>query len=201
MTPANAMKLNAVALYAISAVLLVAFYFQFALGELPCPLCLLQRVAFTALAVGPILTLRHGPRPGHYGLIILAALLGAAIASRQVLLHIMPGDAGYGSALLGYHFYTWALLGFVAAIAASAAMLLFPDQFAEQAPPLGLIETVAVWLIFAVTLANGGERAARVRLYLVSRNARALRAALQAGLSRAAPGRSELGEDGVVDGL
>ncbi len=51
MTPANAMKLNAVALYAISAVLLVAFYFQFALGELPCPLCLLQRVAFTALAV------------------------------------------------------------------------------------------------------------------------------------------------------
>jgi disulfide bond formation protein DsbB len=104
MTPANAMKLNAVARYAISAVLLVAFYFQFALGELPCPLCLLQRVAFTALAVGPILTLRHGPRPGHYGLIVLAALLGAAIASRQVLLHIIPGDAGYGSALHGYHF-------------------------------------------------------------------------------------------------
>ncbi|MGZ5914117.1 MAG: disulfide bond formation protein B [Hyphomicrobium sp.] len=157
MTPANAMKLNAVALYAITAVLLVAFYFQFALGELPCPLCLLQRVAFTALAVGPILTLRHGPRPGHYGLIILAALLGAAIASRQVLLHITPGDAGYGSALLGYHFYTWALLGFVAAIAASAAMLLFPAQFAKQAPPLGLIENAAVWLIFAVTLANGAS--------------------------------------------
>jgi disulfide bond formation protein DsbB len=104
MTPANAMKLNAVALYAISAVLLVAFYFQFALGELPRPLCLLKRVAFTALAVGPILTLRHGPRPGHYGLIVLAALFGAAIASRQVLLHIMQGDWGYGSALLGYRF-------------------------------------------------------------------------------------------------
>jgi disulfide bond formation protein DsbB len=101
MTPANAMKLNAVALCAISAVLLVAFYFQFALGELPCPcpLCLLQRLAFTALAVGPILTLRHGPRAGHYGLIVLAALLGAAIASRQVLLYIMQGDSGYGSAL------------------------------------------------------------------------------------------------------
>jgi len=76
MTPANALKLNALALYAIAAVLLAAFYFQFALGELPCPLCLLQRVAFTALAVGPVLTLRHGPRPGHYGLIILAGLLG-----------------------------------------------------------------------------------------------------------------------------
>src|ERR1700693_5531538 len=110
MTPANAMKLNALALYASAAVLLAAFYLQFALSELPCPLCLLQRVAFTGLAVGPILTLRHGPRPAHYGLIILAGLVGAALASRQVLLHIMPGDPGYGSALNGYHFYTWAFI-------------------------------------------------------------------------------------------
>lgn len=157
MTPANAVKLNALALYAIAAVLLAAFYFQLALSELPCPLCLLQRVAFTALAVGPVLTLRHGPRPGHYGLIILAGLLGAAIASRQVLLHIMPGDAGYGSALLGYHFYTWAFLCFVAAIAAGAVMLLFPGQFAEAAPPLGAFEVAAVWLMLAVTLANGAS--------------------------------------------
>jgi disulfide bond formation protein DsbB len=157
MTPATAVKLNALALYAIAAVLLAAFYFQFVLAELPCPLCLLQRVAFTALAVGPVLTLRYGPRPPHYGLIILAALLGAAIASRQVLLHIMPGDAGYGSALLGYHFYTWAFICFVAAIAASAAMLLFPDQFAEGAPPLGLFEVAAVWLMLIVTLANGAS--------------------------------------------
>ena len=155
MTPAKAMNLNALALYAIAAVLLAAFYVQFAGGELPCPLCLLQRVAFTALAVGPFLTLRHGPRPGHYGLIILAGLLGAAVASRQMLLHIMPGDAGYGSTLLGYHFYTWAFFSFVAAIAASAVMLLFPGQFAEGVPPLGTFAIAAVWLMFAVTLANG----------------------------------------------
>jgi len=67
----------------------------------------------------------------------------------------MPGDAGYGSALLGYHFYTWALLCFVAAIAASAVMLLFPGQFAEGAPLLGAFEVAAVWLILLVTLANG----------------------------------------------
>ena len=156
MTAANAMKLNALALYAIAAVLLAAFYFQFALGELPCPLCLLQRVALTGLAVGPVLTLRHGPRPAHYGLIILAGLLGATIASRQVLLHITPGDPGYGSALMGYHFYTWALLCFVAAIAASAVMLLFRGQFAEDVPPLGAFELAAVWIMLAVTLANGG---------------------------------------------
>ena len=61
MTPKLAIRLNALALYAISAVLLFAFYWQLAYDELPCPLCLLQRVALTALAVGPILTIRHGP--------------------------------------------------------------------------------------------------------------------------------------------
>jgi disulfide bond formation protein DsbB len=155
MTSATAVKLNALALYAIA--LLAAFYFQFVLAELPCPLCLLQRVAFAALAVGPVLTLPYGPRPAHFGLIILAALLGAAIAWRQVLLHITPGDAGYGSALLGYHFYTWAFVCFVAAIAASATMLLFPGQSAEGAPLLGLFEVAAVWLMLILTLANGAS--------------------------------------------
>ena len=99
------------------------------MGELPCPLCQLQRVAFTALAVGPILTLRYGPHPSHYALVIIAALAGAGIAGRQVLLHVAPGDPGYGSAILGYHFYTWAFVCFAVAIAASAIVLLFDKQF------------------------------------------------------------------------
>jgi len=106
MTPRIAVLLNTLGLYAISVVLLEAFVFQITLQELPCPLCLLQRVAFTALAVGPILTLRYGPKPSHYGLTIIAALAGAGIASRRVLLHIQPGDPGFGSSILGYHFYT-----------------------------------------------------------------------------------------------
>lgn len=157
MSPRFAIKLNALALYAIAAVLLAAFYFQIALQELPCPLCLLQRVAFTALALGPILTLRHGPRPSHYGLAIVAALVGAGIAARQILLHIAPGDPGYGSAILGYHFYTWAFLCFVAAIAASAAVLFSDEQFeATSGPELTLFEQAAVWLVVAVTLLNAG---------------------------------------------
>jgi disulfide bond formation protein DsbB len=148
-----------VALYAISAILIVAFYWQMAYAELPCPLCLLQRVGFTALAVGPVLTLRHGPRPAHYGLIIIAALMGAAIAARQILLHIMPGDAGYGSAFLGLHFYTWAFLCFVAAILASAVMLTFAKQFAPEAkaPARGKFEELAVWLIIGVTALNAAS--------------------------------------------
>ena len=156
MNPRLAVRLNALALYAISAVLLLAFYWQIAYGELPCPLCLLQRVAFTALAIGPVLTLRHGPSPSNYGLVIIAALMGAAIAARQILLHILPGDPGFGSTLAGFHFYSWAFLGFAAAILAAAVMLTFSKQFAPdaQSPGRGLLEDAAVWLIIAVTALN-----------------------------------------------
>ena len=58
-----AITLNALGLYAIALVLLVAFGAQFVLDELPCPLCLLQRIQFAMLAVGPILNVRFGPRP------------------------------------------------------------------------------------------------------------------------------------------
>ena len=88
---------------------------------------------FTALAIGPILNIRFGPRPpSHYALSLFAAIIGAVVSTRQILLHIMPGDAGYGSALLGYHYYTWALLGFIAAIVLLAAILLFDSQFEKN---------------------------------------------------------------------
>ena len=160
----QAVRLNALALYAISAVLLVAFYWELAYDELPCPLCLLQRVAFVAMAVGPILTIRFGPKPLHYALVLFAALLGAAVAARQILLHIMPGDAGFGSAFMGYHFYTWAFIVFVAGIFAAAVMLCFGGQFsrsdaadATPAPRRGQFEMGAVALVMALTALNAAS--------------------------------------------
>jgi hypothetical protein len=75
-----------------------------------------------------------------------------------VLLHIMPGDAGYGSALLGYHYYSWALIGFIAAIVLLAAILLFDRQFeddgATQWVASGVFAYVAVWLVIGLTALN-----------------------------------------------
>ena len=121
-------------------------------------MCQLQRVAFTALAVGPILTLRYGPQPSHYALVIIAALAGAGIAARQVLLHVTPGDPGFGSAILGYHFYTWAFVCFAVAIAACAIVLLFDKQLTTApAPELSGFERGSVWLVIAVTLLNAAS--------------------------------------------
>lgn len=156
MTPERAVTLNALSLYGVAAVLVAAFAAQFTLDELPCPLCLLQRIMFTALAIGPILNIRFGPRPSHYALSLLAALIGAMVSTRQILLHIMPGDAGYGSPMLGYHYYTWALLGFVAAVVLLSIILLFDKQFdsARAESPVSAFARAAVWLVIGLTALN-----------------------------------------------
>jgi disulfide bond formation protein DsbB len=158
MTRSSAITLNALGLYAVAMVLAVAFGAQLLLHELPCPLCLLQRIQFAVLAIGPLMNIRWGPRPSHYALSLLAAVAGAVVSSRQVLLHIMPGDAGYGTALFGYHYYTLALLAFIAAIVLLAAMLLFDRQFDEdraaQAVAPSAFAMSAVWLVIALTLLN-----------------------------------------------
>ena len=158
MTRSHAIALNALGLYGIALVLMAAFAAQLWLSELPCPLCLLQRIQFALLAVGPMLNVRFGPRPSHYAVSLLTAAAGAAFAMRQVLLHIMPGDPGYGSALLGYHYYTWAFIGFAVAIVLIAAMLLFDGQFkydgAAPALPASAFVQAAVWLVIALTALN-----------------------------------------------
>jgi disulfide bond formation protein DsbB len=156
MTRAFAVTLNAVSLYALALVLAAAFAAQLLLHELPCPLCLLQRIQFAALAIGPILNIRWGPRPSHYALSLLAAAVGAAFSTRQILLHIQPGDAGYGTALFGYHYYTLALIGFAAAIVLLAIILLFDRQFEDGATPpvAGAFARAAVWLMIGLTALN-----------------------------------------------
>lgn len=158
MTRSLAVTLNAFGLYAIALVLTVAFAAQLVLHELPCPLCLLQRIQFAVLAIGPILNVRWGPRPSHYAVSLLAAAAGLVFSTRQVLLHIMPGDPGYGTALLGYHYYTLALIAFAASIALTAVMLLFDRQFQAQPAPKfdapDRFATTAVWLVIALTALN-----------------------------------------------
>jgi disulfide bond formation protein DsbB len=156
MTRSLAVTLNALGLYGIALVLAVAFAAQLLLNELPCPLCLLQRIQFAMLAIGPILNVRFGPRPSHYALSLLAALAGAAFAMRQILLHIMPGDPGYGSALFGYHYYTWAFIGFAAATVLMAIVLVFDNQFHDESPPppIGAFARSAVWLVMGLTALN-----------------------------------------------
>jgi disulfide bond formation protein DsbB len=130
MTPAVSVRLNALGLLAISTVLIVAFFDQLVLHDLPCPLCILQRAGFVAAGFGLALNLKFGPRASHYAVMIISALAGAMVAGRQILIHIAPGSGFYGSALFGLHFYTWAFIVFMMIVLGTAFMLLFDRQFA-----------------------------------------------------------------------
>lgn len=158
MTPSLSSRLNALGLLAVCAVLAFAFVDQVIYGDLPCPLCVLQRAGFVAAGFGVALNLRFGPRPSHYALTILGAVAGASISLRQVALHIVPGSGSYGNAFFGLHFYTWAFILFALIIAGAAAMLLFDRQFKDAeraAAPLGGIAMVAFVFFALLAIGNG----------------------------------------------
>jgi disulfide bond formation protein DsbB len=156
---ALAAALNVIALYLVLAVLAAAFYLQFARAQLPCPLCLLQRIAFTLIAAGLVFNLRFGPRARGYGLILLAAAVGGVTGVRQILLHIAPGDSGYGLPVFGLHDYTWATIIFAIAIVATAVVLVFDKALVVRyAPrPLGRAATIGIWLAIALTVAEAAS--------------------------------------------
>ena len=148
--------LNLLALLAICGSLIAAFYYQIAFNELPCPLCQLQRVALTLAGIGMLLNIRFGASNIHYAMILASALVGAATSMRQILLHIAPGDQGYGSALFGLHFYTWGFISFVVMIAFCALMLCIdrqPNKLSNRGTS-GVIATGVILLFFALAAAN-----------------------------------------------
>jgi disulfide bond formation protein DsbB len=71
-----------------------ALYLQYVVGEDPCPLCMLQRIAFIALGIVFLAAAVHDPRRTAalvYGLLLLVfALAGAAVAGRHVWLQSLP---------------------------------------------------------------------------------------------------------------
>ncbi|MDY7545190.1 disulfide bond formation protein B [Glaciimonas sp. Gout2] len=161
--------LNIFALLGISLSLTIAFYYQLALHELPCPLCLLQRVGLIAVGIGFLMNVRFGIRSAHYGVSLIGALLTLAVATRQMFLHIIPGRTnGYGSEVFGVHFYTLAVLSSLAAILFIGAMLMLktwerPLESKQKVNVAGKFAIVIFTLLIAANLVStvlecgGGE--------------------------------------------
>ena len=132
-----------VCILGICGVLIGAFVIQFAEGEMPCPLCLIQRMCMILAALGPAFVILEGrSRFSHgfsiigagFGMSILAAVGGMSVSARQVLLHIAPGDPGYGTPVMGMHLYTWALVVFIVVIVVSGATVLFEPRIQLPRP-------------------------------------------------------------------
>ena len=118
---------NLLILFIINLVLTLAFLDQFYNHDLPCPLCILQRVGFTLIGLMYLLNIRAGAQPAHYGFAVLFAVLGLSVSLRQVLLHVAPDDLGYGDTFFHLHFYTWAFVGFLGLMMSTAILLIIPE--------------------------------------------------------------------------
>lgn len=125
---------NIIELMGIVVMLLLAFVFQVVLNELPCPLCLLQRVGFLGVALGFLLNLRFGLRPSHYAIVLISALYTSFVALRQVALHVVPGTGVYGNAVFGLHLYTWCFVISMLVVVVTTFMLAVDRQYQRPHP-------------------------------------------------------------------
>jgi disulfide bond formation protein DsbB len=151
---------NQLALAAIIGMLSYAFVDQLYFGELPCPLCLMQRMGFVIIGFALVLNIRCGAHASHYGVGVIGGLVGMMVSLRQVLLHVLPGDKGFGATFLELHFYTWAFVGYLGLIAGLAILLMLPNREVRSrswlANTLAILFIVLVFANLASTLLECG---------------------------------------------
>lgn len=167
LTPEAARVLNFVGAMALLGVLLGVYVYQFTYREVPCTLCLLQRLAMIAAAFGAVMNLVLGPDPRYYGLCLISAVFGIGVSVRQTLLHVNPyfdTDTGqptldpttnppFGHPVFGLDLYVWGTVIFATVILATAVALMFRSQF-ESSPDepewVGRLAAIGAAILFFV---------------------------------------------------
>ena len=151
---------------AYTVVMLSAFFIQFVMGEFPCPLCMLQRYGMILSTLGALFVIMQARRgtltTARYaqglGMGAIGVLSGISVSIRQIELHIMPGDPGYGEPFLRLHLYTWAFITFAIVLIYVGVMSMLMPHGIPQAPAAGTlankVSTVIIWLFIGVVAAN-----------------------------------------------
>ena len=80
----------------VLAAAVAAVYVQLVMGIVPCPLCILQRLAYLLIGAVVIIALLHRSQglaqDIYFGLSIVFALFGLVVALRQVWLQLVPPE-------------------------------------------------------------------------------------------------------------
>lgn len=99
-------------MFVIAGILTAAMTLQYAKGELPCPLCLLERLAMFGVCFGVMLNFRRGFSYQNTGFSLLSAIFLLIVSVRQSLLDIYPrpGHEYIGSPVFGLHLPVWSIL-------------------------------------------------------------------------------------------
>lgn len=161
------------AMIVIAGILTTAMTLQYVWGELPCPLCLLERLALFGVCFGIMQSLRKGFSYQNTGISLLFALLLLVVAARQTLLDIYPrpGHAYIGSAVLGLHMPVWSIVIAFAILTAYAFKLavLGADHALQEVkastfPRLSSAAAAVGIFVIALCLVNFGSVILQCRL-------------------------------------
>lgn len=153
-------------LVVVAGILTAAMVMQYGKGELPCPLCLLQRVALFGIAYGVMQNFRGRFSYQNTGISLIFAVLLLVVATRQTLLDIYPrpGHDYIGTAVLGLHMPVWSVIIAATVIAAYALKLAILggddhliDHPAESFPVLARIADFAAAYVIVLCLINLGS--------------------------------------------
>jgi disulfide bond formation protein DsbB len=155
----------------IAGILTAAMVMQYAYGELPCPLCLLQRAAMFGVCFGLMQSFRNGFSDRNLGYSLLFSVFLLIVAVRQTLLDIYPrpGHAYIGTAVLGLHMPVWSIVIATALITAFALKLCAIGTEDGARPParkslLGRLGTILSLYVIAIALINFGSVAVQCGL-------------------------------------
>lgn len=145
---------------ACAGLVVLALYLQHVLNLEPCPMCILQRYAFIAIAVVALVASLHAPRGkallAYSGLIVVFAVAGAGIALRHAWLQWFPQPTFGCGADLGYLLNTFPLAKALPAIFEGTGECSKVDWTLIG---LSIPEWAFVWfVIFAVTAVVGAAK-------------------------------------------
>ncbi|KXF76666.1 disulfide bond formation protein DsbB [Paramesorhizobium deserti] len=150
----------------IAAILTAAMVMQYVWGELPCPLCLLQRVALLGVCFGIMQQFRNGFSYQNTGLSLLFTIFLLVVSVRQTLLDIYPrpGHEYIGTAVFGLHMPVWSILIALALLIAYAFKLILwgGADYLRNAriadyPVIRTLATLLSLYVIAIALINFGS--------------------------------------------
>ena len=150
-------------MFVIAGILTMAMTLQYANGELPCPLCLLERVAMLGVCFGIMLNLRRGFSYQNTAFSLLSAIFLLIVSVRQSLLDIYPrpGHEYIGSAIFGIHMPVRSIIIALSLLTAYAIKLaiLGGDEYLREAeladfPAISKIASVLSLYVIAICVVD-----------------------------------------------
>lgn len=122
--------LSALEVIGLTAIIVLDFYFEFSMHNLPNPLSLilLQRLGLLAMGFGFLLNTHFHIRPSHYALSLLASIFTLLVSLKIISIHMLDPLA-IGPRLLGMHIYSWVFIVSIIYIVYIAIVMSFTGQY------------------------------------------------------------------------